>query len=166
MADADRAEKAVETGWSAVDEWFAERLVPADPAMEAVLLANARAGLPPHDVSPLQGRFLELLVRLTRAQRVLEIGTFGGFSTLCMARALPSDGQVVTLEASAVHAAVARANFARACLGGRIDLREGQALALLPQLAQETIGDGLNVYSTWCSSTPTRRRTSSTSTGR
>jgi predicted O-methyltransferase YrrM len=79
--------------------------------LDAVLAANAAAGLPPHDVSPLQGRFLEILVRLLRARRVLEIGTLGGYSTICMARGLPDDGRIVTLEAEPRHAAVARRQF-------------------------------------------------------
>lgn len=121
--------------WAAVDAFFAERLAPPDPVLDAVLAANAAAGLPPHDVSPLQGRFLEILVRLTRARRVLEIGTLGGYSTIWMARALPADGRIVTLEADPHHAAVARANFARAGVGGQVELREGPALESLSALA-------------------------------
>ena len=79
--------------WSAVDAFFAERLAPSDAALDAVLAANAAAGLPPHDVSPLQGRFLEILVRMIGARRVLEIGTLGGYSTIWMARGLPAGGE-------------------------------------------------------------------------
>lgn len=122
--------------WSTVDAFFAERLTPLDPLLEAVLAANAAAGLPPHDVSPLQGRFLELLVRLTRARRVLEIGTLGGYSTIWMARALPADGCVVTLEADPHHAAIARGNFAHAGLADRVELREGPAVESLNALAR------------------------------
>ncbi len=123
--------------WSAVDAYFADRLVPPDPALEAVLADNAAAGLPPHDVSPLQGRFLEILVRMLRARRVLEIGTLGGYSTIWMARALQTGGQIVTLEADPRHAAVARANFVRAGVADRIDLREGPALEALAALVRE-----------------------------
>jgi len=122
--------------WSAVDAFFTERLVPPDNGLAAVLTANAAAGLPPHDVSPLQGRFLEILVRLLRARRVLEIGTLGGYSTVCMARGLPDDGRIVTLEADPRHAAVARANFDRAGVAGRVDLREGPALDTLAGLGR------------------------------
>ena len=122
--------------WLAVDAFFADRLAPPDPVLDAVLAANAAAGLPPHDVSRLQGRFLEILVRLVRARRVLEIGTLGGYSTLWMARALPADGRVVTLEADPHHAAVARDNFARAGLADAIELREGPALESLTALAR------------------------------
>ena len=123
--------------WSAVDAWFADRLAPSDPALDTVLAANAAAGLPPHDVSPLQGRFLEILVRMIRARRVLEIGTLGGTSTIWMARALPAGGRIVTLEADPHHAAVARGNFERAGLAGRIELREGPARESLLALARE-----------------------------
>ncbi|KAB7738806.1 methyltransferase [Parvibaculum sedimenti] len=120
--------------WSAVDRYFADRLAPSDDILESVLAANAAAGLPPHDVSPLQGRFLELLVRLTHASRVLEIGTLGGYSTIWMARGLSDGGRIVTLEADEKHATVARANFEVAGLSNRIDLRVGPALSTLPAL--------------------------------
>lgn len=122
--------------WAAVDGFFADRLTPRDAVLAEVLEANAAAGLPPHDVSPLQGRFLEVIVRMIRAHRVLEIGTLGGYSTICMARALPDGGRVVTLEADAHHAAVARDNLARAGIADRIDLREGPALESLSALAR------------------------------
>ena len=125
--------------WAAVDAFFADRLAPPDSALEATLAANAAAGLPAHDVSPLQGRFLEILVRLTRARRVLEIGTLGGYSTIWMARALPSDGRIVTLEADPHHAAVARANFARSGVSGQVELREGPALESLSALAHARV---------------------------
>ncbi|EPB2587714.1 O-methyltransferase, partial [Cronobacter sakazakii] len=92
--------------WREVDEYLMQALIPDDPLMAQVLENNRLAGLPPHDVSPLQGQFLGLLVMMTGAKRVLEIGTLGGYSTLWLARALPEDGLVVTLEASAEHAEV------------------------------------------------------------
>lgn len=125
--------------WSAVDAFFADRLVPPDPVLDEVLATNTAAGLPPHDVSPLQGRFLEILVRMTRARRVLEIGTLGGYSTIWMARALASGGQVVTLEAEPRHAAVARGNFARAGVADRIELIEGPAVNSLAALAHARV---------------------------
>ncbi len=122
--------------WSAVDAFFVDRLTPPDPVLDAVLAANAAAGLPPHDVSPLQGRLLELLARMIGARRVLEIGTLGGYSTIWLARALPEAGRIVTLEADPRHAAVARANFARAGLADRIELHEGPAIESLTALAR------------------------------
>lgn len=126
--------------WSAVDAYFAERLTPADEVLDAVLAANAGAGLPPHDVTPLQGRFLELMVRISRASRVLEIGTLGAYSTIWMARALPPGGRVVTLEADPHHAEVARCNLERAGVTDRVDLRVGPALETLPAVHTEGIG--------------------------
>ncbi len=126
--------------WSAVDSYFAERLARSDAALDAALAANAAAGLPPHDVSPLQGRFLELLVRMTQASRVLEIGTLGGYSTIWMARALPPEGRLVTLEADVSHAKVARDNLHGAGMSERVDLRVGPALETLPRLEAEKLG--------------------------
>lgn len=120
--------------WSAVDSYFANLLAPDDKLLAEALAANAQAGLPAYDVSALQGQMLALLVQITGARRVLEIGTLGGYSTLRMARALPANGTVTTLEADERHAAVARANFERARLSDRIDLRVGKALDVLPHL--------------------------------
>jgi predicted O-methyltransferase YrrM len=128
------------TKWSAVDTYFAERLVPTDAVLDAVLDANAAAGLPPHDVSPLQARFLEVLVRLTGARKILEIGTLGGYSTIWMARALPLGGTIVTLEADEHHAGVALANFQRAGILSSVDLRVGPALTELPKIEREGVG--------------------------
>lgn len=126
--------------WSAVDAYIAQKLVPADPALTAALAANAAAGLPPHDVSPPQGKLLHLLARMSGAKRVLEIGTLGGYSTIWLARALPEDGRVVTLEADPHHAAIARANIERAGLSDRVDLRVGPALDTLPALHASGLG--------------------------
>ncbi|TCT02410.1 O-methyltransferase [Aquabacter spiritensis] len=121
--------------WTRVDSYVAETLIDADPALEAALAASDAAGLPPIAVSPAQGRMLELFARMIGARRVLEIGTLAGYSTLWLARGLPADGRIVTLEAEPAHAAVARANFVRAGLAERIDLRIGPALDLLPGLS-------------------------------
>jgi predicted O-methyltransferase YrrM len=123
--------------WSDVDRYVVEKLVPADPVMDAVLEANAAGGLPAIDVSPAQGRFLELLVRITGARNILEIGTLGGYSSLWMARALPAGGKLVTLEFWPKHAAVARANFERAGVLDQIDLRVGAALESLPAIEKD-----------------------------
>jgi predicted O-methyltransferase YrrM len=123
--------------WNAVDAYIVDRLLPPDPVLDAVMAANAAAGLPAIDVSPAQGKLLYLLARMSGARRILEIGTLGGYSTIWLARAVPAGGQVVTLEAMANHAEVARANFARAGLADRIDLRLGNALDSLPVIAAE-----------------------------
>jgi predicted O-methyltransferase YrrM len=123
--------------WSAVDRYINDLLVPSDPALEAALAASAEAGLPPINVAPNQGKLLHLLARLQGARAILEIGTLGGYSTIWLARALPADGRLVTLEAEPRHAEVARANFRRAGLDRLIDLRVGRALDTLPRLAAE-----------------------------
>ncbi|EOC0584842.1 O-methyltransferase, partial [Cronobacter dublinensis] len=123
--------------WSEVDEYLQQALIAEDPLMAQVLANNHQAGLPPHDVSPLQGQFLALLVMMTGAKRVLEIGTLGAYSTLWLARALPDDGLVVTLEASAEHAEVAAANLALASVAPKVQLRVGPAAESLPLYADE-----------------------------
>jgi predicted O-methyltransferase YrrM len=123
--------------WAAVDHYFTDLFIPPDPALDAALRASAAAGLPSIHVSPLQGKLLHLLARLSGARNVLEIGTLGGYSTLWLARALPPGGRVVTLEADPRHAAVARANFAAAGVADLVHLREGPALQTLPRLLSE-----------------------------
>ncbi|MEO5987523.1 MAG: O-methyltransferase [Candidatus Eisenbacteria bacterium] len=126
--------------WSDVDAYFSGVLLPPDPALAAALAASAAAGLPTIHVAPNQGKLLYLFARMIGAKRVLEVGTLGGYSTLWLARALPADGRVVTLESDPKHAAVARANFAAAGLTEQIELREGRALDTLPALAASDAG--------------------------
>jgi len=126
--------------WTAVDEYFGGLFAPSDKHLDAALKANREAGLPAIDVSPLQGKFLHVLVRMTQAKRVLEIGLLGGYSTIWMARALPRGGRIVSLEFSPKHADVARANLRRAGLLRRVDIRVGPALESLPVLASERSG--------------------------
>jgi predicted O-methyltransferase YrrM len=126
--------------WAAVDDYIAGLFEPRDEVLEATLAASQAAGLPSINVSAAQGRFLHLLARAIGAQRILEIGTLGGYSTIWLARALPGGGRLVTLEAEEKHAAVARANFARAGLTDVIDLQFGPALETLPRLVRETRG--------------------------
>ena len=122
-----------EKTWSAVDTYISDRLLAgADPVFEAILRANAAGGLPAIDVSPAQGKFLHLLVKIAGAKRILEIGTLGGYSTVWMASALPPDGRLITLEYAEKHAEVARDNIARAGLLERVEVRQGAALDLLP----------------------------------
>ena len=126
--------------WTSVDRYFSDQLVPHDPALEAALKASADAGLPPINVSPTQGRLLHLLARLQGARKILEIGTLGGYSTIWLARALPEDGHLVTLEALAKHARVAEANIANAGLADIVEIRLGPALDTLPKLGDEGKG--------------------------
>ena len=114
--------------WQAVDDYIAERLLGPDPALEAALRANAVGGLPPIDVSAPAGRMLNLLTRMIGARRVLEVGTLGGYSTICFARALPEGGSVVTLEIDPHHAEVARSNLAAAGVAERVEIRVGPAI--------------------------------------
>ncbi|MBZ8133721.1 O-methyltransferase [Afifella sp. IM 167] len=126
--------------WDEVDAYLEERLLSPDPVLEEALAANEAAGLPAIDVSPLQGKLLYLLARMMGARRILEIGTLGGYSSIWLARALPEDGRLVTLEAVPAHAEVARANLERAGLSSRVDIRLGAALASLPALEEEAAG--------------------------
>ncbi|RWD60744.1 MAG: O-methyltransferase [Mesorhizobium sp.] len=126
--------------WTAVDDYIVSSLFDADPALDAVLTANREQGLPAIDVSAAQGKLLSLLVRIGSAKKVLEIGTLGGYSTVWMARALPADGKVVTLELDPHHAKVARSNFERAGVSDKVDLRIGPALQSLAALANENAG--------------------------
>jgi predicted O-methyltransferase YrrM len=140
MADTiDRAADAQER-WTAVDRYITDLLVPEDAALEAALRDSAAAGLPPIAVTPNQGKLLGLLARVQGAHTILELGTLGGYSTIWLARALPAGGRLVTLEAEAEYAELARANIARAGLAESVELRVGPALQTLPQLVAEGAG--------------------------
>ena len=123
--------------WTAVDQYITDMLVPRDPALDAALEASDAAGLPSIQVTPNQGKLLHLLALLQGARRILEIGTLGGYSTIWLARALPDDGLLITIEADPRHAEVARANISRAGLADLVDLRVGRALETLPGIAAE-----------------------------
>jgi len=129
-----------QTLWEEVDAYLADTLLPRDDALTGALAASAAAGLPAIQVSPPQGRLLEMLARAIGARRILEIGTLGGYSTLWLARGITSGGKLITIEYDPKHADVARANFARAGRSSAIDLRVGAALELLPQLEREHAG--------------------------
>ena len=124
--------------WIAVDDYIARLLVPADPALDAAQEASRAAGLPAISVSAAQGKFLHLLARIQGARRILEIGTLGAYSTIWLARALPPGGRLITLEYDPKHAAVARANLARAGLSEVVEVRVGRAIDALPSLADGT----------------------------
>lgn len=126
--------------WSSVDRYLSDVLVGADHILEAALQASTDAGLPAINVSPTQGKLLNLLARSINARRILEIGTLGGYSTIWLGRALPPDGRLITLEMDPKHAAVARANLARAGLAQAAEVRVGKALDTLPKIADEALG--------------------------
>ena len=126
--------------WTAVDRYFTDLLVPSDTALDAALRTSDEAGLPPHNVAPNQGKLLQLLAQIQRAQKILEIGTLGGYSTIWLARALPSNGRLISLEVNRKHADVARANIARAGLASIVEVRLGSALESLQQIAVEGCG--------------------------
>jgi predicted O-methyltransferase YrrM len=125
--------------WTAVDDYFSNLLAPADAALEEALRSSTAASLPPINVSATQGKLLQLLARILGARNILEIGTLGAYSTIWMARALPAGGKVITLEADAKHADVARKNIAFAGLDDKIALRFGPALETLPNIAAEKL---------------------------
>jgi predicted O-methyltransferase YrrM len=123
--------------WKTVDQYFVGHLLGKDSALEAATAANARAGLPAIDVSPVQGKFLHLLAQSMGARRILELGTLGGYSTIWLARALPADGLLVSLEAEEKHATVARQNIEAAGLGGLVRIHTGKALEILPAIKSQ-----------------------------
>lgn len=120
--------------WTAVDVYLNEKLVPADAVLDATLETNAAEGLPSIDVTATQGKFLHLLARMKGARRILEIGTLGGYSTIWLGRALPADGRLISCEFSPHHAAVARANIARAGLSQVVEVRLGPAADSLEKM--------------------------------
>jgi predicted O-methyltransferase YrrM len=125
--------------WTAVDRYLVASLIPSDPIFSEAMQANAAAKLPAIDVAPNQGKLLYLLAKIQGAKRILEIGTLGGYSTIWLARALPEDGQLVTLELEAKHAEVATANIRRAGLSSKVEVRLGPAAESLLQLREEGV---------------------------
>ena len=126
--------------WSQVDSYFTDLLVRPDATLAAALEASDAAGLPPISVADNQGKFLMLLALARGARNILEIGTLGGYSTIWLARALPPDGRLITLEAVPTHAKVARENIERAGFGKIVEVRLGRAGDTLPRLAAEGLG--------------------------
>ena len=125
--------------WTEVDHYLDEVVVGSDPALAAALDDVVRAGLPAISVSPTQGKLLHILARMVGARRILEVGTLGGYSTIWLARAVPADGVVVTLEIDPRNAAVAGASVRRAGLGDRVDIRVGRAAETLAALVAEDV---------------------------
>jgi predicted O-methyltransferase YrrM len=124
--------------WSAVDDFLVAKLVRPDAALNQALADSDRGGLPAINVSPCQGKLLNLIARMIGARRILEIGTLGGYSTIWLARALPPNGRLITLEFSQKHADIARVNIERAGLLDRVDIRVGPALDTLPTIARDS----------------------------
>jgi len=120
--------------WTAVDCYITDLLVPSDAGLDGALEASAEAGLPAIAVAPNQGKLLMIFAQMLGARRILEIGTLGGYSTIWLARGLAAGGRLITLEADAKHADVARANIAQAGLGDVVEVRSGRALDTLPLL--------------------------------
>ncbi|HUZ03837.1 MAG TPA: O-methyltransferase [Acidobacteriaceae bacterium] len=152
--------QTIQDRWTAVDQYIDDLLFPSDTMLTAALAASTAAGLPPISVTASQGKLLCLLAQMSGARTILEIGTLGGYSTLWLARALPSDGRIITLESEPRHAEVARANFTHAGMAEKIELRLGSALDTLPQLVAEKHApfdfifldankDGYPEYLTW-----------------
>ncbi|UZX01653.1 O-methyltransferase [Arthrobacter sp. CDRTa11] len=130
-------EHKTQPGWVKVENFLTESVVHPDEALQRAVQSAADAGMPPIEVAPNAGKLLNLLVQLSGARRVLEIGTLAGFSTIWMAQALPDDGRLVTCEYLPKHADVARANVDAAGLGGKVEIRIGPALETLAALHSE-----------------------------
>jgi len=126
--------------WTAVDEYVTGLLAPPDEALDAAVRAGEAAGLPQIQVSPPQGKLLHLLAKTSGASSILEFGTLAGYSTIWLARALPADGHLITLEANSEYAEVAAASIAAAGLGNVVEVRVGPALDQLPQLDADGAG--------------------------
>jgi len=123
--------------WTHVDDYFVSLLVPSDSALDEALAGSTAAGLPEINVAPNQGKLLELLAKGHGSQRILEIGTLGGYSTIWLARSLPANGELISLELEEQHAAVARENIERAGHSAHVTVRVGPAAASLAELIAE-----------------------------
>ena len=120
--------------WAEVDGFIADLFVNPDPVLDAALEAGGKAGMPEIEVSPSYGKLLFLLAKMVGAKRILEIGTLAGYSTIWMARALPRDGRLISLEFDRKHADVARKNIDRAGFADKVEVRVGEALDSLPKI--------------------------------
>jgi predicted O-methyltransferase YrrM len=128
-----------EQQWSDVDRYLVSLLAPSDEALDNALRDSDDAGLPQINVAPNQGKLLTLLATIQGARRILEIGTLGGYSTIWLARSLPDDGTLISLELEPRHAEVARKNLERAGLSSRVEIRVGPAPASMRQLIDEGV---------------------------
>ncbi|ATO48296.1 O-methyltransferase [Brevibacillus laterosporus] len=123
--------------WTEVDQYFNSMLLPSDPILDVVLQANAKAGMPAIDVAPNQGKLLYLLAKIRGAKKILEIGTLGGYSSIWLARALPQDGQLISLEYEQSFAHIAEENVKKAGLAEKVSILVGPALETLPTLQEK-----------------------------
>ncbi|MBG9772697.1 O-methyltransferase [Brevibacillus laterosporus] len=123
--------------WTEVDQYFNSMLLPSDPILDEVLQANAKAGMPAIDVAPNQGKLLYLLAKIRGAKKILEIGTLGGYSSIWLARALPQDGQLISLEYEQSFAHIAEENVKKAGLAEKVSILVGPALETLPTLQEK-----------------------------
>jgi caffeoyl-CoA O-methyltransferase len=123
-----------------VDQYIGDLFIPADPALTAAEDSHKLENIPHINVSPNLGRFLYLMAKLTKSEKILEVGTLAGYSTIWMARALPEKGKLISLEIDPRHAAVARKNIDRAGLSTKVEVREGKAIELLAQLVEHKSG--------------------------
>ena len=126
--------------WVAMDDYIVDKFSIRDAALSAALADADKAGLPQISVSPAQGKMLMLLAKVQGAKRILEIGTLAGYSTIWLARALPPDGKLITLEYEQKHADIARANLDRAGFAKQVEIRVGRAIDSLPKLAEQKAG--------------------------
>ena len=126
--------------FESVDHYISNLLGHADEALIAATRSLKEAGMPAISISPNQGKFLQVLALLCNAKNILELGTLAGYSTIWMARALPKDGKLITLEYDPKHAAVAQKNIERAGVAGQVQIKTGKALDILPQLHAEGAG--------------------------
>ena len=125
--------------WTAVDDYLEQHFMPDDPALAHASNATIAAGLPPHlAVSSLQGKFLQMLAQIHGARRILEIGTLAGYSTIWLARALPADGKLISLEAVPTNVTLARKNVEFAGLSHLVEIHAGKALDIFPELEQSS----------------------------
>jgi predicted O-methyltransferase YrrM len=126
--------------WTAVDNYIADLFIQQDFALQAALDSSAAAGLPTINVSPAQGKLLHLLARVQGARKILELGTLGGYSTIWLARAVPPDGRLISLEVDPKRAEIARANIARAELANMVEIKVGRAADSMQKLLAEGRG--------------------------
>lgn len=126
--------------WNDVETYLSETVVRSDETLNLAVSSAQEAGMPPIEVAPTAGKLLMLLARLSGARKVLEIGTLAGYSTIWLARGVPEEGTVTTLEFLGKHIDVARANLDRAGVGPKVTIRQGKALDTLPLLEAEGAG--------------------------
>jgi len=123
--------------WSEVDRYIEKKLVGSDPALTSTIAAAVAAQLPAIEVSPNHGKLLSLLAVIHNSRRILELGTLAGYSTIWLARALPADGRLISIESNASHARIAQVNIEKAGVGAKVEIRVGKALELLPELVTQ-----------------------------